>query len=396
MNTNLDNCTDLLEKSKLLIKEDEGLNAKTGRNFNIFSILKLSTKELIHSAFIAELLNPRGSHGRKDQFLKLFLDQCQLDRTRLMPTEGWDVKTEASIGFIDVSGESGGRIDVLLQSGNNKDFIIIENKIYAQDQENQLIRYRNRYPNASILYLSLFDSEPHTVSIGDVLIKDRDYKVLSYENDILEWLKRCAEETSDCPPINQIILQYIQTVKILTRQAMSDQLKSDLIDLTIKNPESIDAAKMIFECWPEIKRTILDQLLQDVTDKNGISKELGMNVDYTKNIPLGDTESGFWYFMPLWKYCIYFYFEKDEELFVGIDVLQKDYPIPLGYKEKLVSIFNNLNIGEVTNEAGWIVAARLDEWETISWSKVMKDMPELVKKIVYKISDEMKEIDLAI
>lgn len=394
MNPVLENCIDLLEKSKLLIQDDEYLNTKTGRNFNIFSILKLSTKELVHSAFIAELLNPNGTHGRKDRFLNLFLDQCQIDKKKLSPTEFWNVKTEATIGYIDLSGETGGRIDVLLQSGNNKDFIIIENKIYAQDQEKQLIRYRNRYPNSTILYLSLFNSEPDQISIGDLMIKDRDYKVISYENEILKWLNRCAQETSDCHPIHQIILQYILTVKILTNQAMSDQLKSELIDLTVKNPESIDAAKMIFECWPEIKRTILDRLLQEVTDKNGISNELGMNVDYTKSIPLGDSESGFWYFMPQWNYCIYFYFEKDEELIVGIDVLQKGYQIPSGLQEKLVSIFNNLNIGEVTNEAGWIVAARLDEWETMSWSKVLNEMPELIKQIVHNLQDAMKEIDL--
>jgi len=48
----------------------------TGENFNIFRILKVESSEVkTHSAFIAELLNPNGSHGQKDTFLKLLQSQ---------------------------------------------------------------------------------------------------------------------------------------------------------------------------------------------------------------------------------------------------------------------------------------------------------------------------------
>ena len=76
------NVEDILELEKLLIqvsaisKKYENAAKLTGENFNIFDVLKLSTSEVrTHSAFLAELLNPEGSHGQGDIFLRLFTYQ---------------------------------------------------------------------------------------------------------------------------------------------------------------------------------------------------------------------------------------------------------------------------------------------------------------------------------
>lgn len=46
-----------------LISKYKKVNELTGENFNVFKILKLESSEVrMHSAFIAELLNPKGSH----------------------------------------------------------------------------------------------------------------------------------------------------------------------------------------------------------------------------------------------------------------------------------------------------------------------------------------------
>ena len=41
--------------------------------FNLFDILKIEHKELQHSALLAWLLNPRGSHGLGNYFLRTCL-----------------------------------------------------------------------------------------------------------------------------------------------------------------------------------------------------------------------------------------------------------------------------------------------------------------------------------
>ena len=61
-----ENLQNLNEVTNLIKAEKE--NTKTNV-FNIFSVLRLETKELIHSKFIAELLNPKGSHGMGSIFL---------------------------------------------------------------------------------------------------------------------------------------------------------------------------------------------------------------------------------------------------------------------------------------------------------------------------------------
>ena len=43
---------------------------ESGDTFNIFNTLGLKTEEVrLHSAFLGELLNPKGSHGASDVFL---------------------------------------------------------------------------------------------------------------------------------------------------------------------------------------------------------------------------------------------------------------------------------------------------------------------------------------
>ena len=69
----------LTQVSSLSEKYDKILK-ETGEDFNIFKILKMESKEVkTHSAFLSELLNPKGSHGQNDIFLKLFIEVVKVD-----------------------------------------------------------------------------------------------------------------------------------------------------------------------------------------------------------------------------------------------------------------------------------------------------------------------------
>ena len=60
----------IVEREKIQQEEKR----KRGENFNIFNVLGLSTSEVrLHSAFLAELLNPNGDHGLGYKFLEAFL-----------------------------------------------------------------------------------------------------------------------------------------------------------------------------------------------------------------------------------------------------------------------------------------------------------------------------------
>ena len=148
------------EVDKLRQKKEEA--RKRGESFNIFNVLGLSTNETrTHSAFIAELLNPRGNHGCGSMFLAEFIRQIHQEGLN-MNFEETKVQIERSIGLKNDDVTEGGRLDIVLQT---KDvMIIIENKIYAGDQEKQLLRYWNyaqkelkagKVKQSTILYLTL-------------------------------------------------------------------------------------------------------------------------------------------------------------------------------------------------------------------------------------------------
>lgn len=74
---------DLLNQVTLINKKYDDIAFITGERFNIFQILGLSTSEVrLHSAFIAELLNPKGTHGLGDVFLRLFIELLSVENKK--------------------------------------------------------------------------------------------------------------------------------------------------------------------------------------------------------------------------------------------------------------------------------------------------------------------------
>lgn len=101
---------------------------KRGQNdFNpLLCVQKLDDEENMHSGFLYALLNPYGEHYQDDLFLKLFVKSIGLQEW-LGSTSGAEVYKEKK------------RIDIHITNG--KRHIIVENKINAGDQNEQIERY---------------------------------------------------------------------------------------------------------------------------------------------------------------------------------------------------------------------------------------------------------------
>ena len=73
----------LLSEIEKIVSKNETVKAeraKRGEFFNIFNVLKIGGNEVrLHSAFLAELLNPEGSHGLGNIFLVEFLKKLKVD-----------------------------------------------------------------------------------------------------------------------------------------------------------------------------------------------------------------------------------------------------------------------------------------------------------------------------
>lgn len=236
----------LINQLKTLLEKYNENIKKIGEHFNIFSILKVDSNEVrTHSAFIRELLNPKGSHGFKGIFLNLFLNEIKeslftrIEKNHISENFDLDcniskVIIEENIGQLNEEKTIGGRIDLVIKEG--KKTIVIENKIYAYEQTNQLIRYKNAYPNAPILYLTLFGED--ATSQGK-LVRDKDYFLISYESHILNWLEKCIDVVENDNMLRLIISQYLFLIKKLTSKSSLDNLHREVVNIMSKNVEEV-------------------------------------------------------------------------------------------------------------------------------------------------------------
>lgn len=260
---------------------------KRGENFNIFKVLGLSTYEVrLHSAFIAELLNPNGDHGLEDKFLKAFIEIVIGKKTNLVfDTESAKTYVEYDIGAISEDNKEGGRIDILIRDKNGKT-IIIENKIYACDQPWQMYRY-NIYAekncstgNYILMYLTLDGHHPAEDSTG----KDPKYNYfcISYKEDILDWLKQCVGIAAMHPAIRETISQYITNLKQILN-IMSDSNNQSTINYLI-DKSNIEATISILSMSSEIGNNIRLNFIKDKLKTIATKHHLEFN--YEQEFPL--------------------------------------------------------------------------------------------------------------
>lgn len=221
------------------IRMHEKIAKLTGEEFNIFKILELETSETrSHSAFIKELLDSKGSHGLGSLFLELFIKEFDVGE---FDSNNSHAETEKNIGPLSEDKKLGGRIDILVED-KNKRHIVIENKIHADDQPRQMLRYYNFDKESALFYLTLKGDEPTPKSTNGELGQE-NYKAISYRYDILKWLESCRKEAVNVPIVRENIGQYIQLIKRLTNQSTTTIMKEDIKELLLKNPEYINAIK---------------------------------------------------------------------------------------------------------------------------------------------------------
>lgn len=96
--------------------------------FNLFTVLRISRLEFIHSNLLAWLLDPRGSHRLGDTFLRAFLDEARPEPGGYLP------------GNVQVLREFN-NIDICIIDEAKKVACVVENKIMAPESAKQLTKY---------------------------------------------------------------------------------------------------------------------------------------------------------------------------------------------------------------------------------------------------------------
>ncbi|OFZ52800.1 MAG: hypothetical protein A3D92_13865, partial [Bacteroidetes bacterium RIFCSPHIGHO2_02_FULL_44_7] len=228
---------------------------------NFFSILQASRAELKHSNFLGWILDPKGTHGFGDLFLRKFLRDIFSDEKAVsysqFDVDGFDLRD------VEIRREWK-HIDIVIIHAEF--IVIIENKIDAQDHSDQLKRYRNTveesFPNHKKVFVYL---TPHGTVANDTE-SNRLYVHYSYESvsDALERILEIYQES-----LNDKVVHYLQDyLTILRRELMkSDQLNDLAVKVYKAHKEAFD---FILENRPDAAAELYQYFETQIRDSKWI------------------------------------------------------------------------------------------------------------------------------
>ena len=248
---------------------------RKGENYNLFSILNIERYELKHSALIANLLDPKGSHGCDDAFLRAFFE-IALKGTAYPFESSTPPHSYTEYYTGPIAGDTGGRIDILVESKSSHYGLIIENKIYAGDQDKQLTRYDNYGKETFgaggylLVYLTLYGYDASKESTATKSAEEVGYLRLSYAEDILRWLEQCVRLADNKPLVRESLNQYIRTIKQLTYQDMNQENIQTIIDLAVDHPEVVATLSSKRDAIAQgIRKKYIFDKLKEYADQKG-------------------------------------------------------------------------------------------------------------------------------
>jgi len=393
------NIESLLNEVSELNRKHEDEAKKTGEKFNIFSILGVESRETsTHSAFLVELLNPKGSHGRGGLFLRLFLEtlkeKISEEKFPVIDWETANVEKEQHLGTINAEYTEGGRADIVITSSGRT--ICIENKIYADDQENQLIRYSKKYGETGlVLYLTLNGGSATEVStidtsLGIELIDGQDYFSISYSEFILDWLKICQESVREINPLREAIGQYINLVKKLTHMNLKEDERTELIEKITGNREDFDAAMDIHHLHYQIIGSLFNKMTDRVCGDDYYPEQ---NIKVERGVAAyGSTGEALELQKPEWPFKVVFYLEKKNGSELSLAIPKPDNS---NDTEKLRSQINEklskCAVGVLKVSEIWLWDSYLEDWENIDWFNLPTEGADMIRDVMARIVGPLDE-----
>lgn len=238
------------------MQESQAKRAASGEAFNLFTITKTERVEVsTHSAMLAEILNPRGLHGKGPLFLGLFLSHLGIEHDPRL--------AEARVRKEETFAAVQGRVDIVIHLQSR--IILIENKVDAEDGDEQLKRYayvgQASGKHWDLLYLTLLGTKADESSCRGVA-----YRRVSYRGHILDWLEQCVAAAADTPALQHALIQYSNVVRKITGTSMTQNTKRELIQL-ISAGNDFKSADAIAEALPFAKGAAL-QCFFDSVDRS--------------------------------------------------------------------------------------------------------------------------------
>ena len=237
----------VLRDFKLLLDELTDQRQRTAERYNVFEALVLD--EPAHSRFIANLLDPRKHHDQGDIFLISFLKCLGLNFCR-SSTQDAEVSPEFNL-------DPHSRIDIHIRLANGQ-IILIENKIGAPEDTDQIAKYQD--------WLQCQDSSPnsphHLVFLTpegrgpSSARRPEDVICLSYSH-LSDWIESSSQFSPE--RLRLVLEQYAKICRQVGGSTnkgtcMTDEIRQLFLDAD--EPERLETALQIEARLPDVKKCL--------------------------------------------------------------------------------------------------------------------------------------------
>jgi len=273
----------LLSQIKVVAKKNREALERSEWSFNVFQLCGVDHYENMNSKILATFLDPTGPHGLGSAFLNKFFSALNIPFEITSATE---VTTELST--------TEGRMDIVIRDSKLSWCVVIENKVYAAEQSEQLSRYWRwlctNYctDNVRLLFLT---REGYASETAD---KSVQYVPISYSRHVIQWLTECISFAAERPFVRETLRQYRNHIKSLTGTNMEDQNMNEVIDL-LSDADNFEAAQIIHDNYGDACQRIAAGIFMDVAKAlNGIC-EIAPNAEAPN---LNSKEEGFKFIEP--------------------------------------------------------------------------------------------------
>ncbi|MDY2585410.1 PD-(D/E)XK nuclease family protein [Helicobacter sp.] len=397
---------------KGFLKQAE-IHKRSGNNdFNPYLEMWSKSNEVkLHSALICGFLNPLGEHYQGDVFLETFLESVGL-KAWFGDTNNARVYKEYKI--IDIS------IDIFITNGNRH--IIIENKIKAGDQPQQIERYIEKiakgeskeqsvsYENIAVLYLAPYKRNPSKDSLGeweiqgDYLVNGDNqvrFKAITYEKEILKWIENSQAKVGCITNLNAALLFYKDVVQIITKTKentmsiehfltdnnMEENMK--MVYEILKNRENIIETyheKFVGKVIEGHKEQIESKDFEIVkTDKNKDKLGKWKHHDLSYPFIIKPKDCGEYYY----AFCVEYYMQENRYSFYGVRIFHKDLTFNAGDPRlKDIQTF----LGQGGNKPSWWLYRNKDTKWRYEFDILLTEFESKLQEFL-KFADDIKALN---
>lgn len=258
-------------------------------DFSLFQFFSVGENKI--SQVLAYFLDVHQNHGQGDIFLKEFVKSFYEEEIEVNQLKNICEKIITANRRLDIYIELEGLT------------IGIENKVWANDQPNQLRDYSRFLDKKSdgkylLIYLNPYGLEPDENSISEKLRKTltekKKFNIISYKDDIIplinNWIAIC--EADNVSHFLKEFKKYLE-IKFLGKNTLN--MSKELRAVIYNNEREVQ--KLVNE-YKEIENEILGKL-------NGVGKELDkINPELYPDIELGKSGLFNWYGKRVYKFSL--------------------------------------------------------------------------------------------